>query len=157
LQTPTRKLVHVRGTQTPDEFRSFQSAALSVYALKDTAAAEQEDTGHARLGREMARKESACNHQDRAFICWGSLVERQSQTIASATKALSATQRADGGWSQLANMGSDAYATGEALYALHIGGNMAVNVPLSEGLEVFFSTRRRRMARVTCLPLHLEP
>src|SRR5204863_10178270 len=35
---------------------------------------------------------------------------------------LVATQRADGGWNQLAAMDSDAYATGEALYALNIGG-----------------------------------
>jgi hypothetical protein len=34
-------------------------------------------------------------------------------------KKLVATQREDGGWSQLATLESDSYATGQALYALH--------------------------------------
>jgi hypothetical protein len=45
-------------------------------------------------------------------------------SIAAAAKALADTQRSDGGWNQLASMGSDAYATGEALYALNAAGRM---------------------------------
>jgi hypothetical protein len=45
--------------------------------------------------------------------------------IKRAADALAATQREDGGWSQLAGMGSDAYATGQALYALNVSGKMA--------------------------------
>ena len=39
------------------------------------------------------------------------------------------TQRADGGWAQLASLDSDAYATGTALVALHQAGGVATADP----------------------------
>jgi hypothetical protein len=41
-------------------------------------------------------------------------------------KELLAQQNADGGWSQLATLQSDAYATGEALFALHVAGRIPI-------------------------------
>lgn len=42
---------------------------------------------------------------------------------------LRAEQHADGGWSQLSTMESDAYATGQALVALHRAGGIPVSDP----------------------------
>ena len=47
----------------------------------------------------------------------------QQQILNTAAKQLLATQRADGGWAQLDTLASDAYATGQALYALHKAGH----------------------------------
>ena len=59
-----------------------------------------------------------------------------------ATKELTATQRADGGWSQLATMGSDAYATGEALYALNAAGKMPTTNPVyQKGVKYLLRTQ----------------
>ena len=44
--------------------------------------------------------------------------------------ALASEQRADGGWSQLPTRESDAYATGQALLALHEGAGMPVSDPV---------------------------
>jgi Prenyltransferase and squalene oxidase repeat len=43
---------------------------------------------------------------------------------------LAAMQRSDGGWSQLPTLDSDAYATGEALYALNVAGKMSTSDPV---------------------------
>ena len=42
---------------------------------------------------------------------------------------LLAAQRPDGGWAIASSSGSDAYATGIALYALHVGGSLSANAP----------------------------
>jgi len=47
----------------------------------------------------------------------------------SAARDLAATQRADGGWNQLPGMGSDAFATGQALYALNAAGKLPASDP----------------------------
>ena len=51
-------------------------------------------------------------------------------------KALAAAQLADGGWKQLDGMGSDAYASGQALYALHTAGKMPTsNAVYQKGVQ----------------------
>lgn len=58
------------------------------------------------------------------------------------TAELLAEQRADGGWSQLPTMTSDAFATGQVLTALHNSGTVAVSDPAYQrGVKFLLSTQ----------------
>jgi hypothetical protein len=62
-------------------------------------------------------------------------------------------QRSDGGWSQLSTLESDAYATGQALYALNTAGRMsATDLVYRKGVEYLLRTGRRRVVarQVAC-------
>ena len=81
--------------------------------------------------------------QDRAFhllgLAWGSAAPA---AITNAARALAASQRRDGGWSQLPEMSSDSYATGQALYALNVAGKMAVSSPVyQKGVDYLLRTQ----------------
>ncbi len=73
--------------------------------------------------REFLRAASPASTQDDAFKLLGLVWSRvPAAEIAAQAKRLLALQREDGGWGQLPTMASDAYATGEALYALQASG-----------------------------------
>jgi len=51
------------------------------------------------------------------------------ETMRRAARTLLTQQRADGGWAQFPTLTSDAYATGQALYALHRAGALTASDP----------------------------
>ena len=57
-------------------------------------------------------------------------------------KQLIALQRPNGGWGQTGNLASDAYATGEALYALHETGMAATHPVYSLGVDFLLRTQK---------------
>jgi ankyrin repeat protein len=64
------------------------------------------------------------------------------EKIRAFAKALIAAQRTDGGWGQNPNLTSDAYATGEALWALHESGTLKPNDPVyQKGVKYLLSTQ----------------
>ena len=58
-----------------------------------------------------------------------------------AMKELLATQRADGGWSDIATTSSTAYATGEAMVALHEAGLPVTDPAYQRGVQYLLSTQ----------------
>src|SRR5262245_28567135 len=123
----------------------FQTAALAIYAMKNYAPEAEKLSCEKAIARSVAWLEKATpvTNQDRAFrllgLAWGG---GSAAVIRQEAKALAALQRADGGWSQLPAMASDAYATGEALYALGYDGRMAPSEPVfRKGVDFLLRTQ----------------
>jgi hypothetical protein len=107
----------------------FITTAMAIYTIRTYGPeAEKADTA-AVLGRAAAwlRQSRPGTTQERAFHLLGlHWAGGGAASVEKAARALASMQRPDGGWSQLEGMGSDAYATGEALYALAMAGGMPV-------------------------------
>jgi ankyrin repeat protein len=122
-----------------------QTAALAIYAMKNYAPEAEKASCEKAITRALTWLEKATpvTNQDHAFrllgLAWGGA---SAQAIRDEVKSLATLQRADGGWSQLPAMASDAYATGEALYALASAGGMAITDPVfRKGVDYLLSTQ----------------
>ena len=82
------------------------------------------------------------NNEDAAFkvlgLYWAGASRNQ---IDAARNQLLSRQRADGGWSQLPTMESDAYATGQALVALNVAGVATRDNSFRRGIEYLMGTQ----------------
>ena len=123
----------------PSEESLFTVSYVALRGLKTFGTAEQQERIAKRTQqvRQWTAKTPADNTEDRVFrIRSLRLVESSSDEIRRASQELLETQRADGGWAQLADMESDAYATATALVALHQSGGVAAASPAySKGLR----------------------
>lgn len=132
MQGPAGNWEAFESRRPPMNSGVYQTTALAVYTLKTYGPpAESADTEKA-LARAAAWLENARprNTQDLAYrllgLAWSNA---RPASITAAANALAAAQRSDGGWSQFATLPSDAYATGEALYALNTAGGVSVKDP----------------------------
>jgi squalene cyclase len=114
----------------PSEASPFTSTFLAIRGLKSFGRPVQRERIAARIvaGRDWLLKTPAKDTEDRVFRLWGLWAAGATNiAVETAAKALRETQRADGGWSQLDDQPSDAYATGSALVALHLTGQLATD------------------------------
>lgn len=111
----------------PTEGSPFTSTHAALRGLMAFGTPEQKERIGERVDavRQWLRDAPAEDTEDRVFrLRTLRLVEAPEPEIAVAAEELLATQRADGGWAQLDDGVSDAYATGTALAALHQAGGM---------------------------------
>ena len=111
----------------PSEASQFTTNFVGIRGLRAFATAEQMERSARRIAqvRQSLAELAAKDTEDRVFrLQVLKEAAAPSADIEAAAKDLVATQRADGGFSQLEDMESDAYATGTALVALHQAGGM---------------------------------
>jgi hypothetical protein len=124
---------------------THQITALALYALRTYGPpAEKAETDQA-LARAAAwlKQAKPVHTQDRAFRLMGlAWSNAKPAVIAAAAKELASMQRADGGWGQFPTLDSDAYATGQALYALNVAAQMPARDPVcAKGVKYLLSTQ----------------
>lgn len=113
----------------PIESNELQVTAMAMRSLQlygPKAHRAEYDRSIRRAADWIARAEARIS-EEHAFKLLGlHWSKADASAIRAAASALLATQRADGGWAQIPTLESDAYATGQALYALAESGAVAV-------------------------------
>jgi hypothetical protein len=114
--------------------------ALKTYPLPGRKAEFAQRIEHARRWLRAAKPST---HEDRVFQLLGlAWAGESADTLDKLAKGLLAQQNSDGGWSQLTTLKSDAYATGQALFALHSAGRIpASTAALQRGRRFLLATQ----------------
>jgi hypothetical protein len=140
---------HWRGggiARPPIEDGDFTRTALAVLALKRYAIPGRAADMNERAGRALKwlRAARPVSTEDQVFrllgLAWGG---EAAGTLERHAKELLALQRVDGGWGQRPEMGSDAYATGEALFALRESRTRAASDgAVQRGMKYLLNSQR---------------
>lgn len=120
----------------PSEESAFSATFFALESIQHYQTSSQKERADMRAtqARDWLLKTPAQNTEDRVFKLWA--LRSVSSDTKSAAQDLLRTQREDGGWAQLENMTSDAYATSTALVALHRTGSVTADDPaFQRGLQ----------------------
>ena len=92
--------------------------------------------------RSFLRSKEAQDTQDQIFkllgLIWADAPRRE---VVRQQRMLTTLQRSDGGWGQMPTLPSDAYATGQALYALQVAGVAAEDPVYRRGVDFLLRTQ----------------
>jgi ankyrin repeat protein/mono/diheme cytochrome c family protein len=145
MQTPEGNWSTNESRRPPMSSGDYQTAALAIYSLKQYGREAEKASTDVVIAKAVNWLENAkpSTSQDRAFhllgLAWGN---GAAKLIKDAARDLARAQRADGGWNQLPEMDSDAYATGQSLYALNVAGKMTVtNTVYQRGVDYLLRTQ----------------
>ncbi|MFY9611013.1 MAG: ankyrin repeat domain-containing protein [Blastocatellia bacterium] len=114
----------------PQSSSQFTATAVCAQALTRYLPAQfkEEKAARVRRAREWLLKSQPRTTEDATFrllgLLWTGADEKARQKAA---RQLAAGQRGDGGWAQMPALASDAYATGEVLFALHKAAGLPTN------------------------------
>jgi hypothetical protein len=147
LLTAHEKNVHWRVTtnRPPAEGSDFSATFVALRAVEHYGLPEQREQLGDRLlqVRSWLEATAAEDTEDRVFRLLAlKQIGAEASLVRSAADELIAQQRDDGGWAQLADRESDAYATGTALVALHDAAGMSTIDPVyRRGLAFLLKTQ----------------
>lgn len=122
----------------------FVHTALAARGLKmySPPGRREETTSRIARARDFLRTAAPADTQEEAFKLLGLVwTGASSPEIAKQTERLRSLQHKDGGWGQLPTMSSDAYASGQALYALRAAGSSASSETYRRGVAYLLRTQ----------------
>ncbi len=131
----------------PVQYSDYTTTALSVWGLRKYAPEGRREEFDERIKRAMnwfTTAGSPAATEEAAFrllgLGWaGAHVSRSAEPL----RDLLSRQRPDGGWAQLPTLESDAYASGQVLVALRLGGGMPPSHrSYQRGVQYLLDTQR---------------
>lgn len=131
-------------SRPPLEESNVMCTVLAAYGLQHFAAESQRAEAASAIDKAKrwlaeAKLES---QEDRAARLLGlGWLGGEEAVIVAAREQLLAAQRDDGGWAQLDDMASDAYATGQALWVLQATGLSASSAAYQRGMSFLLHTQ----------------
>jgi ankyrin repeat protein len=132
------------GSRAPLCGAEISNTALSMRALQFYApnAHRAEYERSIQMAGTWLVKTQAKTNEDRTYKVFGlAWAGKDKSALQKAMKELLATQRADGGWTDIATTNSTAYATGEAMVALHEAGLPVTDSAYRRGVQYLLSTQ----------------
>jgi hypothetical protein len=122
-------------------------AAWIAIALQGTTGPDATESRREALSKAVAWLDGARRpdtHQDKALkIILGARSGKPREALQTTIDELLALQRADGGWSQtVPEPKSDAFATGQALYALSLAGFTAARPEIRRGIDFLVAAQQ---------------
>ena len=138
---------HLGGvTRPPVEDGDFFRTALGIRAVKSFGPAGRAVENQDRVHRAVAWLEAATplTAEDRNMQLLGShWAGADPGAIQKAAAGITATQRPDGGWAPRRQLATDAYATGQSLFALAEGAGLSPTAPeYAKGVNWLLSNQR---------------
>jgi len=143
-QAPDGSFPIVTDIRPPLTGTTVSATAMAIRAVREYSPAGLRSEMEARATRATAfmRTVSPRDTQERVFkmlgLLWGGGPESE---ITREKAALIELQRADGGWAQMPSMNPDAYASGQALWALHEAGMPASDPVYRKGTDYLLKTQ----------------
>lgn len=135
--------VHV--SRPPMEDSSETSTALAIAGLLAYATPEQKQSSDSAIAKAKTWIVGCTpkTQEDKASRLWAlQLLSATPDEVNAARETVLAAQRPDGGWAQLDDMESDAYATGHTLYVLGLSGMPAASPAYQRGVAYLLKTQR---------------
>jgi len=120
------------------------TTALAIRGLKVYLPPGRSDEVKSRVDRALAfiRGTASRDTQDETYKLLGLIwAGAPAAEAAAQTRRLVALQRAEGGWGQVPTMEPDAYATGQALYALYASRPTATTPAYEKGVQYLLRTQ----------------
>jgi N-acyl-D-amino-acid deacylase len=131
-------------SRPPLEDSFVTCTVLAAYYLEKFATDEQQSQADAAVAKAKSWLANAAitSQEDRSSMLWGRhLLGAGTDEIDAARRRVLAAQRDDGGWGQLDDMASDAYATGQALFVLQATGLATTDSAYRRGVALLIKTQ----------------
>lgn len=119
--------------------------AWSIMAMEAGTDASQPSPEREAIAKAKAwlDRQPPTSQQAKVFKIWMALRERKTRAeLQPSLDELLALQQPDGGWRQVPEMASDAYATGQALYVLGLAGFTADQPQIKRGIDFLIANQK---------------